>query len=118
MRCQERDSSLLLPGEGFAYDCAPPVVKFDSAARTAQASPFVRRHGARILQATRTRYASFNDLYACEKLCKEAIAASEGHCMAQICEAFLRAGSESYTKEGTTMLQRFLAQRRKKQAAS
>jgi hypothetical protein len=44
--------------------------------------------------------------------------ASEGSSMAQICEAFLRAGSESYKKEGTKILQRFLAQRRKKEAAS
>jgi hypothetical protein len=44
--------------------------------------------------------------------------ASEGRSMAQICEAFLRAGSESYKKEATKILQRFLAQRRKKEAAS
>jgi predicted DNA-binding protein len=48
----------------------------------------------------------------------EGIAAREGRSMAQICEAFLRAGSESYKKEGTKLLQRFLAQRRKKEAAS
>lgn len=44
----------------------------------------------------------------------EGIAAREGRSMAQICEAFLRAGSESYKKEGVKLLQRFLAQRRKK----
>jgi hypothetical protein len=44
----------------------------------------------------------------------EAIAASEDCIAAQICEAFLRAGSESYMKEGAKILQRFLTQRRKK----
>jgi len=39
----------------------------------------------------------------------EAIAAHEGRSTAQICEAFLRAGSESYKKEGTRILQRFLS---------
>jgi len=48
----------------------------------------------------------------------EGIAAHEGRSMAQICEAFLRAGSESYKKEGAKILQRFLAQRRHKRAAS
>jgi len=48
----------------------------------------------------------------------EGIAAREGRSMAQICEAFLRAGSESYKKEGAKLLQRFLAQRRRKEAAS
>jgi len=48
----------------------------------------------------------------------EAIAASEGRSMAQVCEAFLRAGSESYKNEGAKILQRFLAQRRQKQTAS
>jgi hypothetical protein len=47
----------------------------------------------------------------------EETAAREGRSMAQICEAFLRAGTESYKKEGTKLLQRFLAQRRKKEAA-
>jgi len=46
----------------------------------------------------------------------EGIAADEGRSVAQICEAFLRAGSESYRKEGTRFLQRFLAQGRQKQA--
>lgn len=48
----------------------------------------------------------------------EAIAASEGRSMAQICEAFLRAGSESYKHDGSKILQRFLAQRRQKQTNS
>ena len=39
----------------------------------------------------------------------EAIAASEGRSVAQICEAFLRAGSEVYKKQGAKFLQRFLA---------
>ena len=42
----------------------------------------------------------------------EAIAAREGRSAAQVCEAFLKAGSESYKKEGTKYLQRFLSQRR------
>jgi predicted transcriptional regulator len=36
------------------------------------------------------------------------IAAIEGRSMAQICEAFLRAGSDSYDKEGAKFLRRFL----------
>jgi predicted transcriptional regulator len=39
----------------------------------------------------------------------EAIAASEGRSTGQICEAFLRAGSEAYKKEGSKFLRRFLA---------
>jgi hypothetical protein len=42
----------------------------------------------------------------------EAIAAAEGRSVAQICDVFLKAGSESYKKEGTRFLQRFLAQPR------
>jgi predicted transcriptional regulator len=38
----------------------------------------------------------------------EAIAASESRSVAQICEAFLRAGSEGYKKQGGKFLQRFL----------
>jgi hypothetical protein len=48
----------------------------------------------------------------------ETIAASEGRSMAQICEAFLKAGSENYKKEGAKLLQRFVTQRRKKESAS
>jgi hypothetical protein len=48
----------------------------------------------------------------------EGVAAHEGRSMAQICEAFLRAGSESYKKDGAKILQRFLSQRRQKQSAS
>ena len=36
------------------------------------------------------------------------IAVREGRSMAQICEAFLRAGSEGYRKEGQKFLRRFL----------
>jgi len=36
------------------------------------------------------------------------IAANEGRSMAQICEAFLRAGSEDYRKGGAKFLRRFL----------
>jgi hypothetical protein len=39
----------------------------------------------------------------------EAIAAREGRSVAQICEAFLKAGSESYKKKGSGFVQRFLA---------
>jgi len=38
----------------------------------------------------------------------EAIADQEGRSIAQICEAFLKAGSESYKKEGSKFLRRFL----------
>jgi hypothetical protein len=40
----------------------------------------------------------------------EIIAAREGRSVAQVCEAFLKAGSESYKKKGSGFLQRFLAQ--------
>jgi hypothetical protein len=40
----------------------------------------------------------------------ETIAAHEGRSVAQICEAFLKAGSENYKKRGSSYLQRFLAQ--------
>lgn len=36
------------------------------------------------------------------------IANNEGRSMAQICEAFLKAGSETYKKQGSKLLQRFL----------
>jgi hypothetical protein len=36
------------------------------------------------------------------------IAAVEGRSLAQICEAFLRAGSASYKKEGAKFLNRFV----------
>jgi hypothetical protein len=39
----------------------------------------------------------------------EDIAANEGRSIAQICEAFLRAGSETYAKKGAKFVQRFLA---------
>ena len=39
----------------------------------------------------------------------ETIAAREGRSVAQVCEAFLKAGSESYKKKGSGFLQRFLA---------
>ena len=40
----------------------------------------------------------------------ETIAAREGRSVAQVCEAFLKAGSETYKKKGAGFLQRFLAQ--------
>jgi hypothetical protein len=39
----------------------------------------------------------------------EAIAAREGRSVAQVCDAFLKAGSETYRKKGPKYLQRFLA---------
>jgi hypothetical protein len=39
----------------------------------------------------------------------ESIAAREGRSVAQVCEAFLKAGSESYKKRGSGFVQRFLA---------
>ena len=44
----------------------------------------------------------------------EAIAAAEGRSVSQVCEAFLKAASEIYKKEGNKLLQRFLAQPRSK----
>ena len=43
----------------------------------------------------------------------EAVAATEGRSVAQICEVFLKVGSESYKKEGTKIIQRFVQQRAK-----
>jgi hypothetical protein len=40
----------------------------------------------------------------------ERVAAREGRSAAQICEAFLRAGSEGYKKQGANFLRRFLGQ--------
>jgi len=40
----------------------------------------------------------------------ETIAAREGRSVAQVCEAFLMAGSESYKKKGSGFVQRFLAE--------
>jgi predicted HicB family RNase H-like nuclease len=42
----------------------------------------------------------------------EAIAASEGRSVAQVCEAFLKASYKNYKKKGTTLLKRFLSQRK------
>jgi len=44
----------------------------------------------------------------------EAIAAREGRSVAQICDAFLKAGSEAYRKNGPKYLQRFLSRQEKK----
>ena len=41
------------------------------------------------------------------------IAAREGRSVAQICDAFLRAGSEMYRKKGSKHLQRFLSRKMK-----
>ncbi len=48
----------------------------------------------------------------------ETIAAREARSVAQVCEAFLKAGSESYKKEGNKLLQRLLAQPRSKLKAT
>jgi hypothetical protein len=39
----------------------------------------------------------------------EGIAAAEGRSVAQVCEAFLKIGSENYKREGNKLLQRSLA---------
>jgi hypothetical protein len=47
----------------------------------------------------------------------EAIAAREGRSVAQICDAFLKAGSEAYKKKGSKYLQRFLSRQKKEPPA-
>jgi hypothetical protein len=42
----------------------------------------------------------------------EAIAAQESRSVAQICDAFLRAGSETYKKKGPKYLQHFLSRQK------
>jgi hypothetical protein len=44
----------------------------------------------------------------------ESIADREGRSVAQICDAFLKAGSEAYRKNGPKYLQRFFSRREKK----
>jgi hypothetical protein len=39
----------------------------------------------------------------------ESIAAREGRSLAQICDAFLKAGSDTYGKSGPKFIQRFLS---------
>jgi len=48
------------------------------------------------------------------KKAMEAIALSEGRSVAQVCAAFLKAGSEAYGKEGPKYLSRFLSKTRGK----
>jgi predicted transcriptional regulator len=43
----------------------------------------------------------------------ETIAAREGRSVAQICEAFLKAGATTYKKRGPQSLQRFLSRQKK-----
>lgn len=43
----------------------------------------------------------------------EAIAAREGRSVAQVCEAFLTAGSDTYRKKGSRFLQRLVTRREK-----
>jgi len=47
----------------------------------------------------------------------EAIAAREGRSVAQICDAFLKVGSEIYTKKGSKFLQRFLSRQKKENSS-
>jgi len=47
----------------------------------------------------------------------EAIAAREGRSVAQVCEAFLRAGSQGYRREGPKYLQRFLSRQSKEESS-
>ncbi len=42
----------------------------------------------------------------------EALAMREGRSIAQVCEAFIRAGLENYKKEGAKYFQRFLSRRK------
>jgi len=43
----------------------------------------------------------------------EGIAAREGRSVAQICDAFLKIGSEMYSRNGPKYLQRFLSRQKK-----
>lgn len=43
----------------------------------------------------------------------EVIAAREGRSVAQICDAFLKAGAEAYRKKGAKYLERFFSRRSK-----
>ncbi len=52
-----------------------------------------------------------NSVRAEEQL--EAIASSEGRSVAQVCEAFLRAGTQTFRKRGPSFLQRFLSRQKK-----
>jgi len=47
----------------------------------------------------------------------EAIAAREGRSVAQICDAFLKVGSELYAKKGPKFLQRFLSRQKKENSS-
>jgi hypothetical protein len=47
----------------------------------------------------------------------EAIAAHEGRSVAQVCDAFLKAGAEIYAKRGPRFLQRFLSIQKKGDSA-
>jgi hypothetical protein len=47
----------------------------------------------------------------------ESIADREGRSVAQICDAFLKAGSEAYRKNGSKYVQRFLARQEKKKTS-
>ena len=45
------------------------------------------------------------------------IAAHEGRSIAQVCEAFLRAGAAAYSKSGGEFLQRFVTRSSKKRSS-
>jgi predicted transcriptional regulator len=50
------------------------------------------------------------------KIRLEEIASSEGRSTAQICEAFLRAGADSYKKKGSSFVKGFLTHQKKESA--
>jgi hypothetical protein len=47
------------------------------------------------------------------KIQLEEIASSEGRSTAQICEAFLKAGTDNYRKKGSKFIKGFIAQQKK-----
>jgi hypothetical protein len=49
------------------------------------------------------------------KIQLEEIALSEGRSTGQICEAFLRAGADSYRKKGASVIKEFLKHQRKEE---
>lgn len=63
-----------------------------------------------MLKDTRLSFRVSSDL----KELIEEIAANEGRSVAQICDAFLKTGLETYKKEGNKLLQRSLAQNKRK----
>ncbi len=64
--------------------------------------------GAKILEMKKDARLTFRIRSGLKKDIEE-IANREGHSVAQICEAFLLAGSEAYKKQGSKFVQRMLA---------